>query len=624
MSEGLTFSDLVREAFIDPLRSVLIIDDQYPTWEEILNGVVDEHALSNGMHDGIPSKQWRTNPAAPLSVIKQFRGRNPGFVIDIHDAELPPKLIASEASETPTAIADHLHQSDLLVLDYNLEGESSGLGGTLARIILQTVLRSKHFNLVVIHTGEHDLNQVLYDCLLSLMMPCSSEFSERLQLEIEILNQKLQEMEDEGDFDRKQLHMFFGINEYIQYRLSDGKRAELIREYMRGQGDLAALGDLATRLALKPGERRSFLCWAIREFEKERSTLFSSAPHEGLAWMSATDCKWLRTVGGFVTFVGKGSKDLIDELLRALESWQPNPSRLLSAKYRHELNRIGVEAEDRTLLKSHVFAHFYSDICNLYSQDLTEPARTRLTVAKLKEHVARQSEAISFHIENEIVGFGEKIIKADMTAGNLFSTFYGVDLSDSQVKRTAVAHYNSYISTLPLKKVDDQLDSGHILDINGEWWVCATPACDLQPNQNTIAFIGNSDDLRPFTALRLNKVDIQCLSPGHINSGEYCFVEDEPGEIVALGLRLLHVLPTTPPSDKVTWRTFLAKSGGLIQQGHIGLIRPKLQATNLVTEETSARVVSKLRYEYALNYIQKVGASVSRIGLGYTSVMDDE
>lgn len=29
--QDVSFSDLVKEAFIDPLRSVLIIDDQYPT-----------------------------------------------------------------------------------------------------------------------------------------------------------------------------------------------------------------------------------------------------------------------------------------------------------------------------------------------------------------------------------------------------------------------------------------------------------------------------------------------------------------------------------------------------------------------------------------------------------------
>ncbi len=35
--------------------------------------------------------------------------------------------------------------------------------------------------------------------------------------------------------------------------------------------------------------------------------------------------------------------------------------------------------------------------------------------------------------------------------------------------------------------------------------------------------------------------------------------------------------------------------------------------------EASATLVAKLRYEYALNYIQRVGSSVSRIGLGYAA-----
>ena len=255
-------------------------------------------------------------------------------------------------------------------------------------------------------------------------------------------------------------------------------------------------------------------------------------------------------------------------------------------------------------------------LANMFSTDL-------LKSAKLKDHVSRQSEAISFHIEDEVVNFGEKIVETDVNSGNHFSSYYGIDLTDAEVEKSAVANYNSYISTLPLKRGDDQLDSGHILEINNEWWVCATPACDLQPKQNTIAFLGDSDDLRPFTALRLNKIDVKQLSSEQINSGEYCFIETEPGEIVALGLRVLNTNLVMTTNNKVTWRTFLAKKSGLIKNNRIKLLRPKLRATNLINEKVDAKVIAKLRYEYALNYIQKVGASVSRIGLGYTSIRED-
>jgi len=41
------------------------------------------------------------------------------------------------------------------------------------------------------------------------------------------------------------------------------------------------------------------------------------------------------------------------------------------------------------------------------------------------------------------------------------------------------------------------------------------------------------------------------------------------------------------------------------------------------SEQKEAQVIAKLRYEYALNYIQRIGVSVSRIGLGYVSPLPE-
>jgi hypothetical protein len=615
--EGTTLSELIREAFIDPLRSVLIVDDQYPTWEEILNNATgsvdrDEVAVSRSV-----AKNWRQLPNGPLGVIKQFRSRNPGFIIDIHDALAPDNLSTQDSPETATDLADHLYQSDLLILDYNLEGDSA-LRGKKARSILQSVLLNKHFNLIVVHTGEHDLEDVFFECLLTTMQSCTHQFNADLNHKLAKLDQKLDDLEVAEEFDREKLSEYFGISEYIEFRRPDISQKSVLATYMRSEGGLSSLSNWAKEFGLKGGELRTFLYWVIREYEKPKLLEFSQQKIEGLKWYNEGDCKWLRTVRGFVSFVGKGPDDLLGELQKALESWKPTPSRLLSAKYRHELSRLGVEAEDRTLLKRHVFAHFYKDILKPSAIDLPTAAIERLRAVKLKDHVSRQSEEISFHIESEIVQFGERIIATDNINGNEFSTHYGIDLTDPVKSQIAVAHYNSYISTLPLKQDVDQLDSGHIFKLKGQWYVCATPACDLQPGQNAIAFGGDSHELRPFTGLLLKPSEIQSLSPDHINSGTYCFVENEPGKIVALGLRVPGD-DGKPINEKVTWRTFLATNNGVIEDNQFTVLIPKLQASALGSEPEAAHIVAKLRYEYALSYIQKVGASVSRIGLGYSA-----
>ncbi|MEQ5776839.1 hypothetical protein J4E05_15025 [Thalassospira sp. NFXS8] len=612
-----TYADLVEEAFIQPLRSVLIVDDQYPTWEEILNEALPADKQARHLAVRSREKEWRRNPSGPLDVIKQFRSHKPGFVIDIHDA-VSGETHKSDEDE----LADYLHQSDLLVLDYNLEGAESGLGGLKAREILKSVLTNKHFNLIVVHTSEHDLNEVFSDCLLSLMQSCASRFDGDIDAGISKLEEKLDELVDEGLFDRKVLFEKMTMDDYLSLRRAHVSLGDAIRSFMKAEGYLADVSAWAKQAGLAGKDLKDFFYWAVQEFEKPHKKLFSEGEFEGVSWSRDPERLWFRTVRGFVAFVSKGPTDLLSELQKALEAWQPTPSRLLSAKYRHELSSIGVEAEDRTLLKRHVFAHFYKDFCSKGNPKLSDAEAERLRTAKLKSHVYSKSEAISFHIEDEVARFGERIRLADGGESGDFARFYNLDLSDekSAESKKARAHYNSYVSTLPLKKGDDQLDSGHIFKWGGDWWVCATPACDLQPGQNTTGFVGESSEQRPFTALKLVEVkNMDDVDDQHVNSGLFCFVEpvDQLGVVICLGFQKIEKSEIVP-NGKATWRTFVAEKNGLISQNKMSMIVPKFVDQKLVLEAAEAEVVAKLRYEYALNYIQKIGISVTRIGLGYS------
>lgn len=622
MSENETFSTLVREAFIEPLRSVLIVDDQYPTWEEVLGSKANVADQPDTLITHPPQKDWKKSGANDaLRVIHEFRSQRPGYVIDIHDgveSRLPRVESNSGSQETVSELADHLHQSDLLVLDYNLEGIDA-LGGRKARKILRTVLTNKHFNLIIIHTAEPDLDHVLAQCVISLMEKCTSSLGENMNVHLQKLDDKLDELEVEEKFYRKELEEKLTVYQYLDFRESCDSIHGAVRAYLSGKGVFAGLFAWATEIGLVKDDRRHFLYWALREFERIRSDDFSDKATESLSWKFDPRNRWLRTSKGFVTFVKKGTANLLPELQKALESWKPNPSRLLSAKYRHALSSVGVAAEDKSLSKIGVFAQFYDNIREPARDGLSSEQAKLSREFKLKEHVSRQSEAISFIIEDDLVKFGEKIVRVDENSGNTFSTYYDVDLSIPETKKRAINEYNSYISTLPQKSDDDQLDSGHIFELNNEWWVCATPACDLQPGQNTIAFIGESSDLRPFTAIKLAKINSNELGNDHINSGSYCFVEDsKSNNIICLGLKTISE-ELKPATQKVTWRTFVATNQGLISSGECNVITPKLSNGKIETPECTIKVRAKLRYEYALNFIQRVGASVSRIGLGYAS-----
>lgn len=629
MVEATTFRDLVNEAFIEPLRSVLIVDDQYPTWEEILNSKLEDDSFSDDVEERSKRKKWRNETVTVkeiLDLVSEFRRQKPGLIIDIHDGVSSKAKEKTAGSETPEQLADHLHQSDLLILDYNLEGPEAGTGGDLARQILRSVLSNQHFNLVVVHTSEN-LDDVFNYSVISLMVSCTSQFDQGISDAVAAIDEHLEV--NEPEFSKAEVLKCFGAALYVQLRSPGNENSgKFLGEYMRGNGGLAELSGIADSLKLTNGQKRHFFYWALREYEKSISQIFCSGESpNGLSWKNEGGRKWLRTSRGFVCFVEKGPERLLEDLRDSLVDWQPSPSRLISAKYRHEMSRMGADVEDEALRQKFAHAKFY-DVIRKPSDNnnLTGEQINGLRHLRLREHVGRQSEILSFLIEDQVADFGSRVYQCDERTGGNFATYYGVNLGDNAQLREAVARYNRHICCLPSKQrpvgldLVEQLDSGHVFQFKGAWWVCATPACDLQLGQTKIAFSeGERSSLRPFTALQLHKVsDLEKLTPPHINSGTYCFIEED-GKVIALGVKDPDKDVGEPASSKVTWRSMIAKNTGTISNGQLCIFDIKLVGDGIVDKDEPAKVHAKLRYEYALNFIQRVGGSVSRIGLGYVT-----
>ncbi|MDI6539235.1 response regulator receiver domain [Pantoea ananatis] len=628
MVEGITLRNLVSEAFIFPLRSVLIIDDQYPTWEEIFAEKVEDELGEDAKSSVAAVKKWHTSTTARevMQLIRQFRAHKPGLIIDIHDGVSTNRAERKTGIETPEELADHLHQSDLLILDYNLEGAEVGTGGDTARKILTSVLNNQHFNLVVVHTSE-DLDNVIHECLRSLLNSCMSQYNDELREQIFLLEELICIKEESGSFDRSIVEEKLDMETYFEARHPSGGQSKALGEFMRGVGAFAQLSEWAGELELEPAQRKTFFYWSIEQFEKKYIADFSHNPSGLLAWNITESCKWLRTSRGFVCFVKKGPENLMAELETALLDWKPTPSRLISAKFRHEISRLGAEVEETSLLQKHAYAKFYETICNPGNDDLPEEHTDLLRTYRLKNHVARQSEMLSFLVEDAVADYGRKIYQADFNSGFTYHKHYSVDLNLDADKKRAISEYNRHVCCLPSRQNEDgtsapeQLDSGHIFRLGETWWVCATPACDLQPGQSIIAFNkGGDTSLRPFTAIKLYRSGPSTLTHHHINSGSYCYVEYK-GEIIGLGIRPSKDDVSSPAIQKVEWRTFVAEKGGVINNRTLYLLEIQLEFkdSSMKSEQREAEVVAKLRYEYALNYIQRIGASVSRIGLGYVS-----
>ncbi len=167
-----SYKSFVKEAYIDPIRSVLIIDDDYPTLEELLFMQVhkdDEHSAQIVDQKGKYSeKAWRSTPLPVKSVIDQFR--NNKWLVDTHDGQ--NINLADEESFT-----HHLHQSDLLILDYQLDGDDSG--GDKCLSVIRHLAANNHHNLVVVYTNEEP-EKVFRQIVLRLLCPCA-KIEEKVQ-----------------------------------------------------------------------------------------------------------------------------------------------------------------------------------------------------------------------------------------------------------------------------------------------------------------------------------------------------------------------------------------------------------------------------------------------------------
>jgi hypothetical protein len=586
------YGALVKEAFIDPIRSVLIVDDDYPTWDDIL----DAENVDADVAARREAKSWRREAAPVLKVISNFRKRVPALIVDIYDGHKPTPVEGQQ-------IASHLHQCDMLVLDYELEGHNKG--GDKSIGLARDVLENSHFNLIVFHTKVAELSVPFNELVFSLLSP-----SETLVNEAAIIaaGQALVEnAEDEARGLSARLLATVEIEQYLYFRhpLSGGGA---VRQFSNGDAPYAQLRAQVLEAGFTKDEPRKVFFWVLKQYELANIRKLSSRRHEGLNWAINSNTNWLRTDKGFITFANKKkTNQLINVLQKALEAWGPSPSRLLSAKFRAEIEERGVIGEDRSLSNKHVYAQFY----NMLSK-----AKELERKSLIEAHVDRQSEQLTGEIKTHIVEFGLRIAKADPAAAKpeeSFSKHYGVDLAVEGEKKKALDQFNSYVSSKPVSGW--HLNSGHIFKVGEEVWVCVSPSCDMAPNNSVVGIAPHQDrSIRSFVAAKLYPRN--SLSKDQINSNNFVFLSGESG--VEIYCFYAGGDEGTDKAVAPTWRLFVTpKHGKFGADRKVAMTYFESKGKSLRAVKVAALVVGQLRYEYALNLIQKLGANFTRVGLDF-------
>lgn len=579
------YADFIDEAFIKPIRSVLIVDDDYPTLDEILDQAL---ARAGGKEPPVSDKRWHKNPQRIQNVISGFRKPERPLLVDIHDG-------ANVDTKGDKKVAAHLHQSDLLVLDYELD-KGKPKDGRRSIEILRGLLANDHFNLVVVHTHEV-LDEVFSTILFGILSPsCADLDGAEAQRVADLI-----ETREETDEDvLAKLTKSVAAGQYLAFR---NDRTDAEQKMIEGKQPFAAFRALGADAGWNDDDQKIVLRHMLAKFEQGSKQSMCDRDFGELKW-SDRGRKWIKANSVFIAFSSKTEEDVIAELKAALEDWDPAPSRLFLAKLRAEMDEHGVVAQSKALERKHALAQWYSRLLN------ADGEQRRWLIS---ESVARHSDQLLGAILDGVENFATRLVNAESESakGNVDARckdHFGVDLADKPTKKLAEAEHNAFVCSKP--RSGWHLTTGHVFEMKGEHWVCLSPACDLVPGQGAARREGLGDYL-PFVAVKLCPKEIGAKGID-VNSNLFVFLN--------FGDKLQVFSFNQQGNEKTQpiWRIFYAARNGVFDGGFkLRIATPEAGKRRLLSVNQPAEVVAQLRYEYAINLMQKFGGAMTRVGLDF-------
>ncbi|HAS6292881.1 TPA: ABC transporter permease [Vibrio vulnificus] len=591
---------LIKEAYIDPIRSVMVVDDEYPTLSKLITG-----------DDG-------SNPADKerlLEVIGMCKEHENNWMLDVHDGQF-----------NGTGDVDNLHHSDLLILDYHLEGNGDDGRGEKALGVLSSLAQKEHFNLVVVHTkgytdvgADDGYRAVFKDIVFHLQ--CQKLFKEIPEglLQGRKITDALDAWEDEqsgivdslidciSDFEYLKL---FALN--IAPEKIDSSLPEL-RE-LKSKYDSRPLDEDDDLEQLEFKFLQWFVLWKKGERLRER---FGLIDFDDLQWSEDDAYMWVKAGNLFVCVAGKAvpTAELPTKLLEALEHWGPHPHRLLLAKLRHKLDEHGFALTSNVLSKQHTQAGWLRDLLKVSEKDLEQQAW-----CTAQNHL----EEMSWHYKDELSQYLTRVVQSlgasGMPAEDIEKRFFPevVLNNDFEIFKSS----NAFSNSLPVE--GKHLTTGHVLKngTTGEYFLVVTPACDLVPGRNgqqssieaviqrlypIAGALRQDSDTRPLGGQVLFE---RCRE--FVNSKQLIFIPVGENIEVFSAVSMLYKnanpnLTSLAFANEGIWNDrFELRSYSL----NLSLTPPQVKVCDYT-------IVGQLRYEYALHHSKVSGEYVSRIGLDY-------
>ena len=584
---------LINEAYIKPIRSAIIVDDDYITLENLIK--LNKNSTGSVSHAQAYDKL--------VEVIDACKASPRNWLVDVNDAG---NIANNQYS--------NLHQSDLMILDYHLEKNDDG--GTKAIEVLRSLAQNPYFNLVIVYTNCKSNNE-LDSRVLEIANGLIFKNSPLGQLDESIPSQ-LSEWEDDEVNILKILPNHLNVTAFLRFfqetdinKWKDYEGFEKINELIldRRKNKHVSVGVETIK-------------WLLAKKRSDYSSKFSDSD-AGKVNFGIGNTNWIRTNNLFITVISKetNAARLPDKLLDALEASNPSPHQLIMTKIRNVMDEKGVSAEKNVLSKDHLQAYWL--------MQMLDAADDKERSWKLKQTIRHHWDELASEINQDVKNYGEQLFESIKRVDNFKSESFikshtSLDMSEANVLQRIKEEWNSFVC---IQSVDGlHLMTGHIFKISGKvndqttddesYWVCLSPACDLVPEQKSKwgdKSIKKSR-LLPFKAVKLFKHD-NVDAMNFATKSEYIFLKS------GNDIHCYSYLHKGNTEGNPVWDQFFAHNNGYLPENKIFTTSTisfgDTEDIQMERVELQAEIIAQLRYEYALNLLQKLGGSLSRIGLDF-------
>ena len=578
--------DLIREVYTSPLRSALMIDDKFPTYQELVTG-----------RGTAPDESFDYEGATKL--MAECRSRN--LLCDIQN----------KVEEVPATQIEHLGKSDLVVLDYHLD-PAAATDPEKAIQVLSRLAKSDHANLVVVYTLE-PIDKALRT--VAARFKGASDLGQAPQL---------------GE----------AQEEFLQF-WNPVPSEELLDAYIRGERNAllnpakSSLVKDLTDAGISRTDALYFICEAFERYMRRVYLPKDAQPRteEVRLEMSATDsgCKWVSFGNVFVAFVSKqdGPETVFPKLEEALLDWKPLPMQVMLAHVRNSFEAGGFVFEHQILSDPARLTGWFYHALTGDDPDLDQ---------RLKQLWARLLEGLRAQLTRDVSAFGSRVLRHPIAslgdpkedgwqARSLALAKQLAGAKASAADSTAVLHaLNSFLCS-------EQYSGSHVktgtickvLETDGkvpdkeEWVLCSSPACEMVPRtpRGEGAWVHDLDPIMAVTVLRLSEQ--QYATPlKKAEEGKHIFLQisgEPPRSFEVLDAKGGH-----PRSEGI----FVVNRGQTDAENMLDgyVVRRQVSetgATGVKTILVKLKAVGQLRPSYADRFLHQLGQHSSRIGVDFVN-----